>query len=571
MKVKSILLVLIISLSLILSACGNTFESTDPQSETTTDDSSTTTSTDTKSETTTDDSNTTNTETNTSPSYTKLDNAIQPVITYKTEEKRYYKKVLEYYGQYEYVAKDLPTDFGDYYKVVKTYDDFSELVKSNYLEKSVFDNSYILVIHRNYGGRYITDMGFSNFKIENGEASIDLYEYTGNLMYPDCGFNQTEYYLIPNTIECESTSFKPLTVNKTSVYSYYIDLVEIEDIDLGGRAIIFDEYSNFKDFKNLFDIKGLYSYYGKDSYIIILEAPFFDVASVGPLTLEGSKLTLTIDDSALYDREQNKYLVIEVPAKEYGIGIDYFKGEIPSDCTLEIILNENNQPSYDEIDYAQKNRPETPYDKFLEALLFNHNSDNLTSRIDKVIIKEDGTIGYGSEINKESNKIGSTESTITYLYPNGEISNWSNAYFTNYQDRYNEYSLQIENGVWVKHDGVLKTESIYSHFNVPNLQNHFKELSYDEESGMYYADIIASYTTIYDLRLKIENGYVSYVTFRQGGSWEGVLEELVIITTYDVGTTVVEEPSVGTEAELTTIEPSDEILAELEIIMNERE
>lgn len=559
MKKKIILLALIISVLLILSACGNT-ESTDTQLETNTDDSNTETST-----------NDSNTETSTKPSYSKFDNAIQPVITYKTEKKSYYEKVLEYFGQYEYVGKDLPTDYGDYYKVVKAYDDFSELVKSNYLEKSVFEDNYVLVIHRKYGGRYITDMGFSNFKIENGEASIDLYEYTGNLSYPDCEFNQTEYYLIPNSIECESASFKPLTINKTSAYSYDMDFVEIGEIDLGGRAIIFDEYSNFKDFKNLLDIKGLYGYFDDDSYIIIIEAPFSDVASVGPLTLEGSKLTLTIDDSALYDREQNKYLVIEVPTKEYGIGIDYFKGEIPSDCTLEIIINENNQPSFDEIDYAQKNRPETPYDKFLEALLFNHNSDNLTSRIDKVIIKEDGTIGYGSEINKESNKIGSTESTITYLYPNGEISNWSNAYFTNYQDRYNAYSLQIENGIWVKYDGVLKTESIYSHFNVPNLQNHFKELSYDEENGIYYADVVVDYTTIYDLRLKIENGYVSYVTFRQGGSWEGVVEELVIITTYDVGTTVVEEPSAGTEAELTTIEPSDEILAELDRIKQERE
>ena len=559
MKKKIILLALIISVLLILSACGNT-ESTDTQLETNTDDSNTETST-----------NDSNTETSTKPSYSKFDNAIQPVITYKTEKKSYYEKVLEYFGQYEYVGKDLPTDYGDYYKVVKAYDDFSELVKSNYLEKSVFEDNYVLVIHRKYGGRYITDMGFSNFKIENGEASIDLYEYTGNLSYPDCDFNQTEYYLIPNSIECESTSFKPLTINKTSVYSYYIDLVEIGEIDLGGRAIIFDEYSNFKDFKDLLDIKGLYGYFDDDSYIIIIEAPFSDIASVGPLTLEGSKLTLTIDDSALYDREQNKYLVIEVPAKEYGIGFDYFKGEIPSDCTLEIIINENNQPSFDEIDYAQKNRPETPYDKFLEALLFNSTNDNLTIRTDKVIIKEDGTIGYGSEINKESNKIGSTESTITYLYPNGEISNWSNAYFTNYQDRYNAYSLQIENGIWVKYDGVLKTESIYSHFNVPNLQNHFKELSYDEENGIYYADVVVDYTTIYDLRLKIENGYVSYVTFRQGGSWEGVVEELVIITTYDVGTTVVEEPSAGTEAELTTIEPSDEILAELDRIKQERE
>ena len=559
MKKKIILLTLIISVLLILSACGNT-ESTDTQLETTIDDLNTETST-----------NDSNTETSTKTSYSKFDTAIQPVITYKTEKKSYYEKVLEYFGQYEYVGKDLPTDNGDYYKVVKAYDDFSELVKSNYLEKSVFEDNYVLVIHRKYGGRYITDMGFSNFKIENGEASIDLYEYTGNLSYPDCEFNQTEYYLIPNSIECESTSFKPLTINKTSVYSYDMDFVEIGEIDLGGRAIIFDEYSNFKDFKDLLDIKGLYGYFDNDSYIIIIEAPFSDVASVGPLTLEGSKLTLTIDDSALYDREQNKYLIIEVPAKEYGIGIDYFKGEIPSDCTLEIIINENNQPSFDEIDYAQKNRPETPYDKFLEALLFNSTNDNLTIRTDKVMIKEDGTLIYGSEIRRKSNQATYTENTTTQLYTDGEISCRSNADFTNYQDRYNAYFLQIENGVWVKYEGMLLTESIYSHFNIPSLQSHFKELSYDEENGIYYADVVVGYTTIYDLRLKIENGYVSYITFRQGGSWEGVVEELVVITTYDVGTTLVEEPSAGTEAELTTIEPSDEILAELDRIKQERE
>ena len=226
MKKKIILLALIISVLLILSACGNT-ESTDTQLETTTDDLNTETTTDdSNTETTTDDSNTetstndSNTETNTKPSYSKFDTAIQPVITYKTEKKSYYEKVLEYFGQYEYVGKDLPTDFGDYYKVVKAYDDFSELVKSNYLEKSVFEDNYVLVIHRKYGGRYITDMGFSNFKIENGEASIDLYEYTGSLCYPDINFFQTEYYLIPNTCEYEADEFAPIKINSQPYFSF---------------------------------------------------------------------------------------------------------------------------------------------------------------------------------------------------------------------------------------------------------------------------------------------------------------------------------------------------------------
>ena len=549
---------------LLLSAC--TFFAPD-NSETNTE-----TSTETNTETNTEINTEINTDTSTEAGTENGEqNVLQLAVTYKTEKKSYYEKVLYYFGQYEYVANDLPKDYGDFYKVVKSYDDFSELVKSNYLDKSLFENNYILVIHRKYGGRYIEDMGFSNFRIENGEAFIDLYEYTGNMNYPDCEFLYTEYYVIPNTIECEATEFKPLTINKTSIYSYDVSFFDAEGLELGNTAMIFDGYSEFKEFEDLLGVKSYASYFDKDGYFIVIERPVLDVASVGPLKLEGEKLMLTIDDSALHERERGQYMVIGVSKEGNNQQYDFFNEKIPNDCTLEIIINENNQPSFDEIDYAQKNRPETPYDMFLEALLFNHNNDNLTSRIDKVIIKQDGTVIYGSEISRKDDNVYCTESTTTNLHPDGTVSVGSYAYFTNYQDRYNEYSLQIENGVWVKYDGVLKTESIYSHFNVPNLQNHFKELSYDEETGIYSADIIASYITIYDLRLKIENGCVSYVSFRQGGTWEGAIEELVIITTYDVGTTVVVEPTVGEEAVLTAIEPSEEILAEVERIINERE
>ncbi len=569
MKKRSILISFIIFISIALASCSIIPHSTSSQTDTNTSNKeSAQTNTGTQ-------ATTSNAETNTSTQeklYTKVDNAIQPVITYKTEKKSYYEKAICYYGQYEYIGKDLPKDFGDYYKVVKTYDAFSELVKSNYLERSVFEDNYILVIHRKDGGKYTTDMGFSNFRIENGEATIDLYEYTGNLCYPDCEFNYTGYYLIPNTIECEATTFAPLNINSTNINSYYTQDVEIEGLELGERALIFDGVEKFKKFKDQYGVEGGYNL-DDSAYIIVIEAPFSDIASIGPLTLDGSKLTLTIDDSGLYDYfYEKKYLVIEVPTRAYGVDHDFFEGQIPNDITFEIIINENNQPDIEEIENAQNNRPKTPYDEFLEALLYNHRNNNLTTRVDKVILLENGQIKYGSQISKENNDIHYTHRSTNTIGENGEISTLDWAYLLNWQENGKEYACEIENGVWIRKEGRYTCySSIYDHFNIPNLQNHFNELTYDEESGLYYADVIDDYDTIYDLRLKIENGYVSYVSFRTDGSYEGASEEYVVITTYDVENTQIPEVLVGSEASLKSIEASDEILAELERIMNERE
>ncbi len=544
MKIKAVLLALIISLSLVLVACGNSTNNTDN----------------------------TNTNNQTTPPespkqekpYTRVENAIQPLVSYKTVQKTFFKKAIEYYGEYEYIGKDLPSDFGEYYKVVKTYDDFSKLVKSNYLDRSVFEDNYILVIHIKDGGKYTTDMGFSNFKVENGEASIDLYEYTGDLMYPDCEFNYTGYYLIPNTIEYEAKDFAPLSINSNIVYSYYTQDVELEGVQLGERALIFDSANEFEKFKDEYGVVGAYNL-DDSAYIIVIEAPFSNVASIGPLTLEGNKLTLTIDDSGLYDFYEKSYLVIEVPTRPHGVDHVFFEGQIPNDATLEIIINQNSQPSAEEIENAQNNRPKMPYDLFLEALLYNHRSDNLTTRVDKVIVLENGQIKYGSQISKEKNDIHYTQRSTNSIEENGEISthNWAN--LLNWQEKGREYAYEIENGVWIKKEGLHTCySSIYDHFNIPNLQNHFNELTYDEKNGAYYADVIVDYTTIYDLKLKIENGYVSYVSFRTGGSFEGASEEYVVITTYDVGTTEIESISAGSEASLETIETSEEILVELE-------
>lgn len=835
MKIKIAILSFIILASLLIASCGIIPQSTNSQS-----------STNTGTQANTDDIQ--------KKPYTKVENAIQPIVSYKTVKKDFYEKILAYYGQYEYVGEDLPSDFGEYYKVVKTYKDFVPLVKASYIDESVFEDNYILIIHRKYGGRYKTDMGFSSFKLENGEASIDLYEYTGNLMYPDCEFNQTEYYLIPNTLECEAADFAQITINKTTLNSYYFEDTEIEGLELGEHALIFDGLNELKAFAEQYAIDMSFNFFnGDNAYIIVIEAPFADIASVGNLTLENGKLTLTIDDSGLYDWYQKSYLVISVPRDYNTAGnpdFPIFENEISNEVSLEIIINENNQPNNEEITNAQKNRhtmvknavypkltvttekrefyPQLTYgfgkylgndgtfdgygnnykiiktyDEFVglfengsyinedvfdtsyvlvikrhyagrsatdvgfhdfkmengeaqislyeytgnklydmgefastefilipntieceagdfkpitvnkttiysyqvedadidglelngKALVFNNASDynkfaeaygitkrsdisskilviprpcdyiescgyltlegskltlkvdkgraehqvydkdyliiqiyedsyyfedvdsegnpvmsqhasfkitsdmelcvvihddnrpltpymlseeefiavlrsngsNQTTRTDKVIVLENGEIKYGSKISKENNDIYYTQRTTNSIGENGVISTHSWAYLLNWQKVGAEYACEIENGVWIKKDGLWTCySSIYDHFNVPNLQSHYDELTYDEQSGMYYADVIVDYDTIYDVRLKIENGYVSYVSFRTDCTYEGADKEYVVITTYDVGSTQIPEVVVDSEASLEAIETSEEILVELE-------
>ena len=120
----SLILVLSIFSSCSLFAHNETDRGTNTETETDTK-TETSTETDTKTETTTETETKTETSTDTDDSKTKVYNANMPTVTYKTVKKSYYEKVLYYFGQYEYVASDLPNDFGDYYKVLKTYDDFS--------------------------------------------------------------------------------------------------------------------------------------------------------------------------------------------------------------------------------------------------------------------------------------------------------------------------------------------------------------------------------------------------------------------------------------------------------------
>ncbi len=833
MKLKAIIVLLIFVISLMLVGCGATPVNTDTGKV----------------------PDNTDTQIQEKP-YTKVEGAIQPKVSYKVVKKSFLDKVLYYYGRHEYIGADLPNGFGDYYKIVKTYEDFVPLTDACYIPKSVFESNYVLIIHRSYGGRYKTDMGFSNFKVENGEASIDLYEYTGALDYPDINFFQTEYYLIPNTCEYEADEFAPIKINKTTVYSYESEGMDIDSLELGERALIFDGNEAFSSFKEQYGVNNSYISSTDDSYYIIIEAPFSDIASISDLTLSGGKLSITVDDSGLSDWYQEKYVAIRVPKNRYfvenedaDLSQESYREKIPSDVSLEIVLNENSRPNNEEIDNALNNRhtmvdgavyptlntssesrdfyPQLVYelgrylgddlsglgygdfykvvkeyddlvglfengtyineevfdtsyvlivhryyaarppiqvgfsnfkvqdgkaqidlyeytgsgfvtcDEFSSmeiilipnteeheaqgfksisinrttvysyttecadidglklngrALVFNDlksynefadaygtkkftgyeskiliiptphisivscgyltldgnkltlkfdkdkwdhslcdkeyliirveneergldvpNSTpqpgifcenitsemelcvviyednfpvtpyylseeefiavmqskqrNQTTRVDKLILKDDGTLTYGSQITERYHALYYTYSTTRNEYTDGTVTVSSGAYFL---DMFvgHEYSIEIENGKWVKKDGLnMCNSSIYDHFNIPNLQNHYSELSYDWASGMYYADEINDQGRILrDVKLKIENGCVVYASFRTDGSYEGAKEEYVVITTYDIGRTEAKEITDDSDAVLDEIAISEEIQDELKKI-----
>ena len=161
MKLKAIIISLIFVISLMIVGCGTAPENTDTGRVP----DNTDTPTDTQIQ---------------EKPYTKVEGAIQPRVSYKAVKKSFLEKVLYYYGRYEYIGADLPKDFGDYYKIVKTYEDFVPLTEACYIPKSVFETNYVLIIHRSYGGRYKTDMGFSNFKVEMARHQLTYMNIPGH-------------------------------------------------------------------------------------------------------------------------------------------------------------------------------------------------------------------------------------------------------------------------------------------------------------------------------------------------------------------------------------------------------
>lgn len=457
--------------------------------------------------------------------YTKIDGAIQPEYSVKYESREYYT-TLEFATE-NYIATDLPNEYGNFYKVVKSYDKFLSLVEhGNFIEESVFEEYNLLLIYRNYGGRYSTDIGFNNFEYRGGCAYIDLYEYTGELLYDDCEFSVITYLLISKETHCYEKEFEPINISVTTEYSYNYDYVDIENIELGNRAIIFTDEDGYDAFEYEYGIEAFYS----GACIIIPNVEDW-IISCGPLTLEGNKLTLAIDTIQYPSYQDEGYVIVRIPTSPYAYDAPYFDEEIPQDVELEIIIMKNNQPIY------SKEHTKEEWENAIDATI---NAENYT---------KSHSISFLNSLNDISNARGTfkhiknTFGELAYFY---NYQNGQRTVHALYQDFANDRRFEVENAKWVSKEGTSLHDCLIPFVSLNEIKDSFDSATYS--FGIYSIEQVGDY---HNIILRIANGrlvylsyYVDYVPERDR------YNEHHVIYFYDYGSTEIELPTHGEGAPL---------------------
>lgn len=127
-----------------------------------------------------------------------------------------------------YLGSDLPSEIGNYYREILTYEDFARLVENpSVISEAVFNDSAVLVVKRVTGG-YFSDIGFKKYSTQIiGKTSIELDIYTNMMAGTDEVKTRYDYLLIPRNRYYEIDEYEPLSgeltirENKKWYYEHY--------------------------------------------------------------------------------------------------------------------------------------------------------------------------------------------------------------------------------------------------------------------------------------------------------------------------------------------------------------
>lgn len=151
---------------------------------------------------------------------------------------------------YKTLQNDLePKDYqlvepGNYYVLIKSYEKFATMFKNGeHVDPNIFDSYYILGIRRtdtNYPSCYY---GYESFRIEDGIAKVSTFAITeryGGIS--EAFFDQTDFLLVPNTIECEEvdtfTDIRLIGITPSKSLKFYKQSVFGLDLSLDGSALL---------------------------------------------------------------------------------------------------------------------------------------------------------------------------------------------------------------------------------------------------------------------------------------------------------------------------------------------
>ena len=200
-----------------------------------------------------------------------LDNQINIATTINNS---YYKQI-SMIGR-EYIGNDFPEEYGEYYKVVKTYSELKALLSNvDSIASSIFNDNYVLIMRRKYkDGPAAVNIGFRDAKLRDEVAYIinDCHNNPGPVQDVEIRVDFYSCVIIPQSC---AKSNDDGTVKEIKIIYDYRDYYRFE------YESISDKKANHKDegkawlLKNEEEVQALNKQYGIDNpYLSFNSLPY---------------------------------------------------------------------------------------------------------------------------------------------------------------------------------------------------------------------------------------------------------------------------------------------------------
>ncbi len=327
-------------------------ESDDSSTEDTDTQSDTSIETDTQSDTNTEteaDSNQKNDDSSTDTSVSE-DKENNNVITDSLANVTVVSKEHNYYttlNEMEYKGEDFPNERGTYIKLIKTIEEFKTCFECENVEKTVFENNYILAlkIHEDITLYSYKMIGCHNLEYEDGEyqISLDYYRQVGgdnekSRIYPDYAeeINVVKFFVLPKTEINAFDNVQNVKINKNLIDNTfssrsYAKHYGCSDAPKSSTAWFITEENR----TNLIELFNLYHNIQKGDLLVYFPFEMRGDISLIKAEMNGSILNVVFEN---YTHVENEY--VEKNDARYFL-IDNFQAyqNVPDDYEVSITMN----------------------------------------------------------------------------------------------------------------------------------------------------------------------------------------------------------------------------------------
>ncbi len=258
----------------------------------------------------------------------------------------------KYYAQIStknrtYLKNDFPNDYGEYYKVIKTYDELEETISNlGSISESIFDKNYVVVLMQHYENRpWSTHIGYRNARFGEKEYIVaDCYLYKDRA-YPEeiVEYKKISYLIIPK-IEVGNymnEGIREICVVFEEREYYNFNLVSIrEDVknDLkNGMSWIIKNKNDMENLKNKYNLDfNIDIQTDHFALALYLEEGFCDYVGFKYFYSSAENIYITLEKTSSTAEMLDEPFVyfIEIPT-------NVVEGELPQDFKLTLFEQEN--------------------------------------------------------------------------------------------------------------------------------------------------------------------------------------------------------------------------------------